>query len=136
VRELIVANAALSNAGLAMVGVFQSPAASIARYVGKQDAPFPIIADPEMVLYQRYGLESRWRAFLATKVVSRALHAIATGLLPGRIDGPVNRMPADFLIDRRGRIDVAHYGKNIDDHLPIHMIEAWLGKTSGEARAR
>lgn len=131
VRELILAHTSLSNAGLAVIGVFQSPAASIAHYVGKQDAPFPIVADPEMTFYQRFGLESRWRGLLSAKVVSRAFRAFATGFLPGRIEGPVNRTPADFLIDENGRIGVVYYGKNIDDHLPIHMIEEWLSRSRG-----
>jgi thioredoxin-dependent peroxiredoxin len=126
VRDLIVANASLSDAGLAMIAVFQSSAASIATYVGKQDAPFPIVADPEMVLYQRYGLESRWLGLGSVKVVSRAIQAFVTGFLPGKIEGPVNRVPADFLIDQYGRIDIAYYGRDIDDHMPIDKIEAWL----------
>jgi len=37
--------------GLDIIAVFESPRESILQYVGKQDAPFPIIADPTASLY-------------------------------------------------------------------------------------
>jgi hypothetical protein len=43
----------------------------------------------------------------------------------------VHRTPADFLIDADGRIAVAHYGRDIGDHLSLPYIERWL--QTGEA---
>jgi thioredoxin-dependent peroxiredoxin len=115
-----------SQQGLAVVAVFQSSKASIAQYVGRQDAPFPIVADPGMALYRRFGVESRWLGLLSPRLMGTALRAFRKGFLPGRVDGPLHRTPADFLIDAEGRIAMAHYGKDIDDHIPLDTIAQWL----------
>lgn len=117
-----------SAQGLAVVGVFQSPKASISQYVGRQDAPFPIVPDPEMVLYKRFGVESRWLGLASVGVVRAALQAFRKGFMPGAVDGPFHRTPADFLIDAEGRIAVAHYGRDIDDHIPLGTIAQWLNQ--------
>lgn len=126
VRRVTEAYPAWQQRGLAVLAVFQSPAASVLGYVGRQGAPFPILPDPEMRLYRQYGVESRWAGLLTGRVVRAALAAFRQGFLPGRIEGPMNRTPADFLIDPDGRIAVAHYGADIDDHLPLATISAWL----------
>lgn len=127
VRDLRQAAPALEALGLAVVGVFQSDAAGIGRYVGRQEAPFPLVADPGLVLYRRYGVERGWAAMLRWPTIAAALRAFAAGFLPGRIDGPVDRTPADFLIDRDGRVVIAHYGRHLSDHVSIAALEAALG---------
>jgi thioredoxin-dependent peroxiredoxin len=126
VHSLIEVYPEWSAQGLEMVGVFQSPAESVAQYVGRQDAPFPIVPDPDMALYRRFGVEARWAGMFTWNVIKAALQAFRKGFLPGRIEGPAQRTPADFLIDRQGRIAVAHYGKDIDDHIPLATIAQWL----------
>lgn len=112
--------------GLAVVSVFQSPAESIAGYVGRQDAPFPFVPDPTMVFYKRFGVESRWGGLLSLRVIGAMLRAFRKGFLPGKVEGPMQRTPADFLIDAEGRIALAHYGTDIDDHIPLDTITQWL----------
>lgn len=125
-HELIQAHPHLKQQNLELIAVFQSPASAIASTVGRQDAPFSIIPDPKLELYKRFGVESRWRGMLALRVIRAALKAFAKGFLPGAINGPVHRVPADFLIDENGQIAVAYYGKTIDDHLPLESIKSWL----------
>lgn len=125
-HALIVAYPELAAQGLSIVAVFQSPVESIAQYVGRQDAPFPIVPDPDMTLYRRFGVEARWSGLFSWPVIRAALKAFAKGFLPGRIEGPVQRTPADFLIDAEGRIAMAHYGADIDDHIPLATIAQWL----------
>lgn len=115
-----------SAQGLAVVAVFQSPVESITQYVGRQDAPFPIIADPDMALYRRFGVEARWRGLLSLRVITAVLRAFRKGFWPGKVEGPAQRTPADFLIDAQGRIALAHYGSDIDDHIPLGTISQWL----------
>ena len=127
VHSLFVQHARLQAMGLTMLAVFQSPAESIRQHVGRQDAPFAMLADPAMTLYRRFGVESRWAGLLSLGVMRSAFAALRKGFMPGAIDGPLHRTPADFLIDETGRIAVAHYGRHIDDHLPLAQIEQWLG---------
>lgn len=126
VRELIQAHGRLAAQGLEVLAVFQSPAESMAAYVGRQDAPFPLIGDPDMTLYRRFGVERRWLGLLTLATMANALRAFANGFAPGRIDGPVHRTPADFLIDEQGLVAVAHYGRDPGDHLSLAAIEQWL----------
>jgi len=129
-HQLIAAHDHLDELGIALVAVFQSSPAQITEHVGRQDAPFPIVADPSMELYRRFGVEARWRGLFTWAVIKTALRAFRHGYLPGRIDGPVQRTPADFLIDADGTIAVAHYGRDINDHIPLVDIETWLQSAS------
>lgn len=116
-----------------LVAVFQSPADSIRQYVGRQDAPFPVVADPERQLYARYGLESSWGGFFGSFLRSplQPVKAMANGYLPGKVEGPMNALPADFLIDEKGVVQLAYYGRDIGDHLPLEQVLAFArGETA------
>ena len=126
--ELISSHERLSDQGLSIIAVFQSPASAIARYVGRQDAPFPIIADPEMIHYREWSVETSWSgaAKAAFARLGQVLRAFRGGYLPGAVEGPLHRMPADFLIAPSGIIDLAYYGKDVGDHVPLSLIEERL----------
>ena len=126
IQRLIAEHSRLDALGLAVVAVFQSPVESIREHVGRQDAPFPIVADPEMSFYRDYGVEARWRSLFTVDVTKAALQAFRRGFLPGRVDGPFQRTPADFLIDSQGIVDVAYYGRDINDHLAVEEVVSWL----------
>ncbi len=110
---------------LEVVAVFQSPEENIVKYVGKQDIPFKVISDSNMLLYKKYKVESSWigfikACFLRLPVILKAI--FVKGYLPGAIDGDMNRIPADFLIDKDNTIIEAYYGKDIGDHIPIKDV--------------
>ncbi|WP_341677012.1 peroxiredoxin-like family protein [Niveibacterium sp. SC-1] len=126
VHRLIDAYPRLSAAGLSVLGVFQSSAEEMTRYMDRHQAPFPLVPDPQLQLYRRFGVETRWGALLSLAVIRSAVTAFTKGFLPGRISGPVHRAPADFLIAPDGRIALSYYGRTIDDHVPIAAVESWL----------
>ena len=132
VHELMQRLTKLENVDLSLVAVFQSPRAQIAQHIGKQRPPFPILPDPRLQLYRDYRVETSLRAFLigATRHIGKALRAIRLGFLPGRIQGSVMRVPADFLIDPHGELMIAYYGRDISDHLPIEAVLQQLQATS------
>jgi thioredoxin-dependent peroxiredoxin len=112
--------------GLDVLGVFQSPAEKLRQYVGKQQAPFPLIPDPEQRLYTLYGVESSWMGFMkgwARRLPDIGQSVIGQRFLPGSVEGGIHRIPADFVIDPYGRIAEAYYGRDIGDHLPFDRIE-------------
>jgi hypothetical protein len=47
------------------------------------------------------------------------------GYVPIIIKASMTTMPADFLIDRHGIIQVAYYGNDEGDHLPIDQVKAF-----------
>ena len=129
IHQLTTEHDALAREGLRMIAVFQSPAERIARYVGKQVPPFPMIPDPEMDFYRRFGVETSWRGFAHswTLDVGKLLNAVFRNrFMPGTIEGNVNRIPADFLIGADGRILDSYYGADIGDHMPLQRLRVGL----------
>ncbi len=112
--------------GLELLAVFQSSAEEIGRYVGRQDAPFPIIPDAPMTHYRRFGVEKSWGGFfMASLKLDVVIKAIMRGYFPTSFSGPLNRLPADFLIDENGRLVRCYYGTDAADHLPVEEIDAF-----------
>lgn len=131
ISELIRHHAELKMQGLHIVAIFQSPPERLPQYAGRQEPPFPLIADPDCRLYRLYGVESSWSGFLKGGLRVGALAtAMAKGFLPGPMDGDKTRIPADFLIDPDLVIQTTYYGKDIGDHLPLPAIRQWLEQTS------
>ena len=121
---------------LSLVAVFQSARAGILEYVGRQQPAFPLIPDPEQVMYRRFRVESSLAGFVKGLALraGRAVQSMRAGFLPGRMDGSKTRVPADFLIGPEGRILTAYYGKDISDHLPIDEIFRQLDDVQPAAR--
>ncbi|MEZ4321475.1 MAG: peroxiredoxin-like family protein [Myxococcota bacterium] len=124
ISEVIQRHSQFEAAGIQLVAVFQSPAENIAQYVGSQDPPFPIIADPDLRLYDQYGVHPSWLGMFYPRVMLRAFQATMKGLLRLDLgDGPKAMVPADFLIDPEGLVWRAYYGSAISDHIPFEEIE-------------
>lgn len=127
IHQLISKNDYFENKGLTLIAVFQSPKINIKEYVGKQDVPFSIIADPSMKLYRLYSVELSFiKMILGLFNFSKLKAARMNNFKVGKMDGKLTRVPADFMINEEGKIDIAYYGKDISDHLPIEQIEEYL----------
>ncbi|MCG8017386.1 MAG: AhpC/TSA family protein [Candidatus Thiodiazotropha sp. 'RUGA'] len=125
IRELITKHQQFLDNGIRILAVFQSPLERIAHYVGHQSPPFPLIPDPDLKLYRLYGVESSWRGFARawTLGVPQVYRAVVTnGFLPGSMENEIHRLPADFLIDRNGRLIEVYYGRDIGDHIPLEQL--------------
>ena len=127
VHHLIQLHDSFIANNLHLIAVFQSPLKSIRKYVGKQNIPFPVIADPERNLYRLYGVESSWPGFIRGSLrLPTVASAIMKGFSPGKMEGVKSMVPADFLIGPDQTVQVAYYGSDIADHLPIEKINEWL----------
>lgn len=128
VHDLIQRYPTFQAKGLHLLAIFQSPGERIRQYVGKQDAPFPIIADPARELYRRYGVEASWagfgKALFKLPMVFNAV--VKKHFMPGHMEGNIAMIPADFLIGPDLKIQRAFYGKDIGDHMPMRDIEAFI----------
>lgn len=112
--------------GLTVIAVFQSPVESMARYVAGQEPPFVLVSDPAEENYARYGVGRSKVGFLAPTNVGGLAKAASAGFLPGKMEGTIDRIPADFLIDADGVIQDVFYGKTIADHMPFERVDAFL----------
>ena len=132
VHSLIQRFSDYQRAGLETVAIFESPAEAMLRHVGKQDAPFPLIADPNAHLYALYGVENSEAKIAATMAMDatqqRIGEAAAQGFPLTKEEGSnFLRMPADFFIGVDGRVVDAHYANYVWDHMPFSRIEELLG---------
>ncbi|NOZ08128.1 MAG: AhpC/TSA family protein [FCB group bacterium] len=132
VHKLIKKYPEYHKAGLEMIAVFESPVETIARYAGRQNPPFPLLADPSLKLYAWYGIQSSWWAYLKSiRKLNLLLDAIfIKGYRLGKMDGDKALVPADFLISEDGTVHTAYYGRDIGDHLPLEAVEEFLVSTA------
>lgn len=119
---------------LDVICVFESPDAALQQHVGQQNAPFPLIADPNAELYALYGVETsvaKTQATLAQPNVHQFTdEAEAAGFKLTPEEGSnFNRIPAEFVLDEDGILRIAHYSRLITDHLPYETIERYAGGT-------
>jgi peroxiredoxin Q/BCP len=108
-----------------IVAIFDSTLKDLRRHAMKHNAPFPILADDTKGYYQEYGIErSFWRTLKGAVVrFPTVLYAIfVKGYVPTSFGGNLMTMPADFLVNEDGVIEVAHYGRDEGDHIPIERV--------------
>jgi peroxiredoxin len=119
----------LRERGLEAIAFFHSTAPRIRAHAGKFGYPFHLAADPEMLVYRGYGVETSWprllRSMARPEFYQAWVSAMRHGFLGGA-DWQMAKMPADFLIGPDGRVARVHYGRDIGDHLPVRDIEAAL----------
>jgi thioredoxin-dependent peroxiredoxin len=114
--------------GLEVVTFFQSQPENIQRFVERYRPPFQVVADPDRVIYNQYGIEnSTMKAMLAMPKVIGALRKGYGNDF--QQDGDQALIPGDFLINPDLTIHTAHYGRSAADHLSIREIVNFLDAT-------
>ena len=116
--------------GIREIVVFHSTVAELAKY--EAELPFPLIADPERVLYRRLGVERRPGSLLSPRALRAAIAgqtaAIGERSTMRRALGPIKPtggllgLPADFLIAPDGRITALKYGRNAYDQWTVDEL--------------
>ncbi|GEM46499.1 redoxin domain-containing protein [Deinococcus cellulosilyticus] len=127
VHQLIQQQPAFKAAGVQTITVFESGLQSIEEHVGQQQAPFPILPDPQAKLYDLYQVETSEAKIQATmQRPDLQEHIQAAGeagfVLTHEEGSNFHRMPADFLIGPDQNIWMAHYADYVYDHLPLEAI--------------
>jgi len=114
-----------------IVGIFDASLQDLQRHAQKHNAPFTLLADESNTFYKEYGIQ---RSFIGTlkgavvKFPSVLYSMFVKGYFPTSIGGNVMTMPADFLIDEEGIIQLAHYGKDEGDHISIEKVKQFSAK--------
>lgn len=126
VHEMIQRHRELKKKGIQILAVFQSDEKSIAKYVGQQKPPFPLIADPEEKLYKRFGLKKGLWAFFHPGNSFLFLKALLKGFRGMNPEGTVTRVPGDFLIAPGLKLKTEYHGKKIGDHIPWKQVERFI----------
>ncbi|MXQ52871.1 redoxin domain-containing protein [Shimazuella alba] len=132
VRQLINRYPFWNEKGLEIIAFFESPIENVQAHVGTQQSPFALVADPKAEIYDLYGVETseeKVQGLLADKQTMSSLTAKveAAGLQLTHEEGSnFHRIPAEFLINEKGIIKVAHYNQSVHDHLPLKIIDQFV----------
>jgi thioredoxin-dependent peroxiredoxin len=128
VHQLIQSYPTLQANGINIVAFFESSKDQILQYVGTQNAPFPIIADPTLEIYKLYGVESSVLGMLRGMFrISDFSAAASKKLMFFNPHNDIALLPADFLINPDSTIHTAYYGRDIGDHLDLSAVYAFAG---------
>src|SRR5690606_36898793 len=110
--------------------VWPSDKDRITRYAGTA-APFPMLSDKDKGIYKVYGVtDSGFLGAARTLLHPRKIfNAIKTMQKNMEVDADPKLMPASFLIDPDGIIQLAYYGRHFGDHPGIESIFQLVNKT-------
>ncbi len=127
VSEIKIRKDELAQKNIQLIAVFESPVDSLIKNVANvHQFDFMIIADQERRLYNLYNVSPSWFKLIQTmslKGISSVIKASKLGFRPGgKIEGKMHQIPADFLIDKNGFIEIAHYGNNVIDHIALSEV--------------
>lgn len=123
-------------AGIREIAVFHSTRAAMLPFQG--DLPFATVADPERLLYRRFGVGTSAFASLHPRALAAALRGAAAGIAapPGHGETSLG-LPADFLIGTTGHVIARRYGRHADDQWSVDELLrlARAGAAPGTATA-
>ena len=122
----------LERAGVKVVIVFHSPSIDIEELRG--DLPFALVADPERRYYRAFGVGRSLKALLNRQAFASLRREARQGRRAERIHGGVWGLPADFMIDPKGKVIVTHRGQHADDNLGVEDVLR-LANTSARPQA-
>lgn len=124
----------LKNKNLEMIFFFESKErVLLPSMFHKEVSPIPLIADPEKVWYQTYGIESSAAKSMKSHLTSFIQTTIKTKMkgLPVHMmaDGEsINTIPAEFLLDENLVIRKIHYARGLNDRMSIRHIYDFADK--------
>ena len=131
-HELLAAYDTLKQNDFVIISVYESSKKTLTEYTKQEDIPFIMIADPEEKLYKLFKVQkSWWKTFIGLFNHYGEKHLKGKKLFKSKYerDGHLNRIGADFLIDEKGIIQTAYYGKFVGDHLAAEeIVKRVLGK--------
>ncbi len=126
-HELIENYERLKSKNIEIIAVFESGSETLKSYLTDSPVPFPVIGDPALILYKKYSTDKSVFKMMRTMFKKKPKEEMKKGerLFMGKKykqDGSMTRIPADFIIDEKGIIKTAHYGKFIGDHIPLETL--------------
>ena len=123
-HELAESTPKLRARGIEIHSHSREALARILKALKGQRLPYPIIPDPELEVYRLYGVGSSWTGYLAGALrINKMYQAVVKHRLPmGKAEGEMALLPAELLIDPNGVVALAHYGRDIGDHLNLDQV--------------
>ncbi|MEP0984218.1 redoxin domain-containing protein [Ekhidna sp.] len=129
VHNLQMHHEELKSKGLEMIFFFESKKELLkSSNFHNSISPIPLIADPDKVWYDAYGVESsslksaksHFTSFFQ-KVFEAKKKSLPVHWMAG--NESIKTIPAEFLMDERGIIRKVHYAKGLRDRMSIDIIK-------------
>jgi len=97
------------KAGARVVLVGMGPPKESREFLERFKVPFPMICDPELRLYDIYGLKKMGvLGFLSPSLALKSLLAVAQGDMAGIQEGDVKQLAGVIIIDASGHVRFRH----------------------------
>lgn len=125
VHTLLKQADAFKEKNIEVVLVYESSIENMRIYLEDTIYPFTFISDPQNVLYKSYGVEQSWNKLLVSMFKGLFAKVSAGEKLfkkKPKVDGSLNRMEAEFLIDENGKLERVHYASFLGDNVPVEKI--------------
>ncbi len=120
-RTMALRQPEIAAAGVRQVVFFHSSREEMLRY--QAQLPFDCIADEVKQHYRSFGVETSWRALFHPGVFWSGMRwVLATGRFYRKAENGILGLPADFLLDRQGRVLACQYGRHADDHWEVDEL--------------
>ena len=135
VHELTHRYADWQRQGLEILAVFSCSDQEVRQHVSRHPRPFRLIADPDLQLYNEYGVEQSTTALFKAVLfrLPRIIRSLMVGGRPDPKNPHIRLVPADFLIDENGKVVDLWYGRDVSDHIPLRRVDAFA---QGQNRAQ
>ncbi len=113
--------------GLEVIAMFSDTSDKVRNFVARHPRPFRMISDPELDVYNQYGVEHSIRAIFRAMLfkLPNLVRGFMTGGRPSN-NPHIKIVPADFLIDETGKVTQVWYGRDTSDHIPLEDIQAFI----------
>lgn len=108
-----------------IIAIFDSSLKNLQKSTKKHNSPFPVLADEKNVYYKKYGIEHSVLGMTKGMIFRfpTLIKGLLKGYIPIPITGSMTTMPADFLVNEKGIIQTAYYGKDEGDHLSVDRVK-------------
>ncbi len=92
------------------------------RWQQETGISFPVLTDPERMIYQKYGLERSWVRSWNLRTIWKYIRLLSSGRKWRGILGDSAQLGADFVIDKNGIIQLSYYSFDPTDRPSISEI--------------
>jgi len=116
----------LKTAGIDVVLVSSGSPAQAEAFRHDYEVPFPIVCDPDCVLFKKYGLRDMDpRDYRSPRMLVQVVKVLAQGYGYKSGQGSSSQLGGVFIIDTGGKVRFAHIAANAADHpSPQEIIQA------------
>lgn len=124
----------LKSKNLEMIFFFESTESLLLSSIFHKDvSPIPLIADPDKIWYQTYGIESsalKSAKSHLTSFIKTSIQAKLKGLPihPMKSGESITTIPAEFLVDENSIVRKIHYSNSLNDRMSIEHIYTFAEK--------